>query len=216
MSRLAHRYLDGLAGIEIGGSAHNAFGLNTRNVDYTASLDTSFKRAEIGYVGRAMPVDIVARAEELPLADSSVDFVLTSHVLEHMWNPVLALREWRRVTRPGGFCFAIIPHPDRTFDRGRATTTLAELQGRTGRPVPPQEHVNVFRPEMIAEVFDAAGGYRILEIQEPDDRVSNGFTVVAQVEKARPDRRPVELRHRCGDPQNRDEFSIQVQPLALD
>ena len=34
-SALAHRLLDGLEGIEIGGSAHNPFGLKTRNVDYS-------------------------------------------------------------------------------------------------------------------------------------------------------------------------------------
>jgi hypothetical protein len=28
-SKLAHQYLDGLKGIEIGGSAHNSFGLDT-------------------------------------------------------------------------------------------------------------------------------------------------------------------------------------------
>jgi hypothetical protein len=32
-STLAHRYLDGLKGLEIGGSYHNAFGLDTLNVD---------------------------------------------------------------------------------------------------------------------------------------------------------------------------------------
>ena len=32
---LAHKLLDGLRGIEIGSSAHNAFGLNTLNVNYT-------------------------------------------------------------------------------------------------------------------------------------------------------------------------------------
>jgi len=181
MSRLAHRYLDGLAGIEIGGSAHNAFGLNTRNVDFTHRLDTSFKLAEIRLVGRALHVDIVARAEELPLLDGSVDFVLSSHVLEHLWQPVAALREWARVTRPGGYVFAIIPHPDRTFDKGRPPTTLAEMMGRTGRPAPPQGHVNVFRPETIAAFFEAPGGLRIVEIQEPDDQVGNGFSVIAAV-----------------------------------
>lgn len=37
-SALAHKLLDGLNGIEIGGSAHNSFGLNTRNVDYTKQM----------------------------------------------------------------------------------------------------------------------------------------------------------------------------------
>jgi hypothetical protein len=32
-SDIAHQYLDGLKGIEIGGAAHNPFGLDTINVD---------------------------------------------------------------------------------------------------------------------------------------------------------------------------------------
>lgn len=178
-SAIADRYLGNLVGIEIGGSSQNAFGLVTRNVDFTASPDTVFKRHEQRLAGYAMPVNIVALADELPLLDGSVDFVLTSHVLEHMWRPVAAIREWARVTRSGGYVFAIIPHPDRTFDRGRPPTPLAEILGRTGRPPPPQDHVNVFRPETIAAVFAAAGGLRIVEIQEPDDKVGNGFAVVA-------------------------------------
>lgn len=182
-SRLAHQYLDGLAGIEIGGSSHNPFGLNTRNVDWTADAKRASKVEEVRRVGHAMPLDIVACADDLPLDDNSVDFVVSSHVFEHMWNPIETLREWCRVTRPGGFIFAIIPHPDRTFDKGKPVTTLAELRGRTGHRGPPLGHVNVFRPETIGEVVEAAGGLRVLEIQEPDDKVGNGFTVVAVVEK---------------------------------
>ena len=53
-STLAHNYLDGLVGIEIGGSAHNAFGLKTRNVDYTADMNTVYKQAEVKMCGEAM------------------------------------------------------------------------------------------------------------------------------------------------------------------
>ena len=42
-SKLAHKYLDNLIGIEIGGSAHNSFGLNTINVDNY----NDFKKAKI-------------------------------------------------------------------------------------------------------------------------------------------------------------------------
>src|SRR5665213_800939 len=45
-SAMAHKLLDGLEGLEIGGSAHNAFGLKTRNVDYCGDM-TVFKEEEI-------------------------------------------------------------------------------------------------------------------------------------------------------------------------
>ena len=40
-SQLAHKYLDGLKGLEIGGSAHNPFNLDTLNVDYTDDIEHS-------------------------------------------------------------------------------------------------------------------------------------------------------------------------------
>jgi len=49
-SALAHKLLDGLDGLEIGGSAHNSFGLKTRNVDNTAEL-TCFQQEAIKLCG---------------------------------------------------------------------------------------------------------------------------------------------------------------------
>ena len=60
--------------------------------------------------------------------DSSYDFLLSSHCLEHVANPLAALREWRRVVRPDGRLVLILPDPRRTFDHRRPVTTLAHLQ----------------------------------------------------------------------------------------
>lgn len=62
------------------------------------------------------------------LADASYDFLLSAHCLEHVANPLAALREWLRVTRPGGHLLLALPDPLRTFDHRRPLTTLAHLQ----------------------------------------------------------------------------------------
>lgn len=62
------------------------------------------------------------------LADESYDFILSSHCLEHVANPLAALTEWRRVVRPGGALVLILPDPHQTFDHRRPVTTLAHLQ----------------------------------------------------------------------------------------
>jgi SAM-dependent methyltransferase len=46
------------------------------------------------------------------LADHSLDFVYSSHTLEHMVDPGLALKNWWRVLKPGGFLILYIPHRD--------------------------------------------------------------------------------------------------------
>jgi SAM-dependent methyltransferase len=62
------------------------------------------------------------------IAEASYDFILSSHCLEHVANPLAALREWRRVLRPGGQLVLILPDPRQTFDHRRPVTTLAHLQ----------------------------------------------------------------------------------------
>ena len=67
------------------------------------------------------------------LADASYDFLLSSHCLEHVANPLAALREWHRVTRPGGHLLLALPDPVRTFDHRRPVTTFAHLESDFAR-----------------------------------------------------------------------------------
>jgi len=180
-SALAHKYLDGLKGLEIGGSIHNPFGLDAWNIDYTASTNTRFKKAELKISGRTRPVDIVAMGDRLPILDETQGFVVTSHVLEHFPDPIKALKEWYRVIKPGGYIFMIVPYKERTFDRKRPRTRLAELIQRheIGQCAGTQEHHSVWITEDVAELVTYLG-WTIVEVQDVDDKAGNGFTVVIQ------------------------------------
>lgn len=185
-SRLAHRYLDGLQGIEIGGSAHNQFGLKTLNVDN--SVETVFKKKEVALTGTTLKIDLISEGDELPLADSSLDFVLTSHVIEHFLDPIKALKEWYRVVKDGGYILAVVPHKERTFDKDRPRTPLAELIDRheANEPRPAiNKHFSVWIAEDMVEVIEYLG-WKLLEVQDPDDKVGNGFTIVIKVQKGEP------------------------------
>lgn len=182
-SKLAHKFLDGLSGLEIGGSAHNSFGLNSKNVDYTDKEDTVYKLDEIKRCGRAMPVDVVASGDKLPFPDGSHDFVISSHVLEHFPDPIKALKEWYRVIKDGGYIFMIVPHKERTFDKKNDRTTLKELIARHSGSIKVkknyEKHHSVWITEDVVELVQHLG-WRIVFVQDTDDKAKNGFTVVVQ------------------------------------
>ncbi|MFI5282785.1 MAG: methyltransferase domain-containing protein [Candidatus Dormibacterales bacterium] len=68
-------------------------------------------------------VDFIGTAENLSaFQDSSLDFVIANHLLEHLEYPVRALREFTRVLRPGGLIFMALPDKRVTFDKKRPLT----------------------------------------------------------------------------------------------
>jgi SAM-dependent methyltransferase len=48
-------------------------------------------------------------AEKLPFEDAAFDRLIACHVLEHLYKPHEALREWNRVVRPGGIISIVLP-----------------------------------------------------------------------------------------------------------
>lgn len=61
------------------------------------------------------------------LADDSQDFVIASHVLEHLAEPLGFLVDIYRVLRPGGLLLLVLPDRRRTFDSKREPTPLRHL-----------------------------------------------------------------------------------------
>lgn len=61
------------------------------------------------------------------LDDESQDFVIASHILEHVADPIGLLDEIHRVVRPGGTALILLPDRCRTFDERRDPTTLEHL-----------------------------------------------------------------------------------------
>jgi len=178
--KLFHSYLDGLKGVEIGGSAHNDFKVDVLNVDRYAEMDTVYKDAERELWGRAKAVDIIAPGHELPLEDDSFDFVLASHVIEHIPDPIAALEEWARVARR--YIVLVVPHRDRTFDRDRPLTPLSELIERheSGFTSDEDRHWTVWTCETFVELCEHLG-FEVLEARDPDTKGGNGFALILAV-----------------------------------
>jgi len=186
-STLAHKYCIG-KGLEIGGSATNPFGLDTLNVDFTDSMNTVFKKDEIRLCDKALKVDIVANGDDIPLPDESQDFIVSSHVIEHFPNPIKALVEWDRLVKPGGTIFMIVPHKERTFDKHKACTPLSHIvedfkNNNTEPHTNPDGHDHCWVTETFVEltkymIENLRMEWKIVEVQDIDDKAGNGFTIV--------------------------------------
>jgi SAM-dependent methyltransferase len=79
------------------------------------------------YAGEKCLLDFKGDACNLPFIDNSLEYVATSHVLEHVANPLMAITEWARVLIPGGIIYAVIPDKRYTWDKRRPSTTAEHM-----------------------------------------------------------------------------------------
>lgn len=61
------------------------------------------------------------------LGNKQYDFVLSSHTIEHIANPLKALVEWKGKLKLGGALIVICPHRDYTLDHNRPITPFAHI-----------------------------------------------------------------------------------------
>ena len=141
------RYEDALAqghGLEIGGPSETVFGAGgivpvysvANAIDNCNFAEQTMWEGEL-HEGVSFVFDaekpagrqFIAEASRLDrIADASYDYLLSSHCIEHLANPLQGLLEWRRVLKPGGLLFLVVPHKDGTFDHRRPVTPLAHLR----------------------------------------------------------------------------------------
>lgn len=79
------------------------------------------------YAGSPTKAEFYGDAMDLPFLDDSLDYVASSHVLEHVADPVGALLEWTRVLKDQGIIYLVVPHRALTFDRTRPLTPIAHM-----------------------------------------------------------------------------------------
>lgn len=99
--------------------------------------------------GAPLPVfPATADAYRLPFRDDAFDLVYLSEVVEHLQNPVAALREARRVIKPEGAVLVSVPHDEKiTF----------QICIHCNRPTPTHSHLHSFREDSLARAIRDAG-----------------------------------------------------------
>ncbi len=133
-NRRLRRYLRG-TGIEIGALGRRfpvPRGARVWYVDRSDRADLNEHYPEL--TGSALRPNLLADAAQLPVRPRALDFLIVSHVLEHLRFPLQALRSWYDALAPGGALLLKVPDKRYTFDSRRARTTLTHLIEEHQRP----------------------------------------------------------------------------------
>jgi SAM-dependent methyltransferase len=111
------------------------------NCNFTTS--TTWSHGETGRTFRYLPdaepgMQCIHDAIDLAsIPDGSYEFLLASHIPEHVANPLRALEEFHRVLKPKGFMLITVPDRLHTFDHRRTVaprprSTRTEWQAAAG------------------------------------------------------------------------------------
>jgi SAM-dependent methyltransferase len=111
-----------MAARPVGGEARKSYALKLRD-GFIAKYLSGAAVLDVGYRGYAdgvvpiMPAAIGVDLDypgydgrRLPFPDESQDAVYSSHCLEHIADPVDAIREWFRVVKQSGYLIVVVPH----------------------------------------------------------------------------------------------------------
>jgi SAM-dependent methyltransferase len=97
---------------------------------YLDHLDTAGLKEKYGGLAGIVEIDrpmVGDSIEETLEADAPLDFIVTSHVMEHVPNPIRWMREAASVLRVGGLLAIAIPDRRFTFDMFREESRASDL-----------------------------------------------------------------------------------------
>jgi SAM-dependent methyltransferase len=149
---LLTRFLSG-SGVELGPGHHPMPllfpGVSVRYVDRWQPEENLALFTDLEAGATFPKPDIVANLDVDGLAalpDASQDFVIASHLLEHLADPLMQIDEIHRVLKPGAVVLVFLPDRRHTFDRKRSATPLAHLiaEHRDRVTVVSDEHIEEY------------------------------------------------------------------------
>jgi SAM-dependent methyltransferase len=190
-SALAKKYCQG-HGIEIGAAAHNPFNLSDCKFLAHNERQEFWRQSEISMCNEYIKPNYIGTAENIPVDDNTFDYVLSSHVIEHVPNPIAAFVEWNRVIKNNGIIFIIFPKRDADpKDVDRPINKLLDFVDQYKNPQPLTDehcHIWIFDLKLMIELFEYMNdfmffNFEIIESHETDDKVGNGHTIVVRIKK---------------------------------
>lgn len=142
--------------------------------------------------GNAMKPDVASSCEKLSIFGSaSVDWVFSSHLLEHLEDTAAALREWWRVIKPSGYLILYLPHGD--------------FYPKVGEPGANPDHKHNLWPQTIVDHMKDVGGWDLIRNEDRNEGREYSFFQVFKKrtdgkhlyshKKPKPEKRAAVLRY---------------------
>lgn len=103
-------------GIEIGAYNEPVSGISPIYVDRFSE-----------FAGKECLVDVISDAACLPFRPATLDYIVSSHLIEHVPNPIKAVIEWFSILKKGGILYMVVPDARYTFDCRRRRTSIEHL-----------------------------------------------------------------------------------------
>jgi SAM-dependent methyltransferase len=140
-------YIPGGRAVEIGCGSGTFLGLLKHHGWHVSGVELSARAA--AFAKEQLGIDVfVGDVEDAPIEEKSIDYVHMSQVIEHLPNPLSALRTVSRLLKPGGIVYIETPNID-SFGRRR--------YGRDWLHWDSPRHLCLFNSKNIARTMDSAG-----------------------------------------------------------
>jgi len=94
----------------------------------------------------ARPIDRERGDDVMALPEGIFDYAFSSHLLEHLADPVAAIEHWKTRLRAGGVLFLYLPHPDMAY----------------WKPQHCRRHLHTWTPAQMAELLRDIGFVDVL------------------------------------------------------
>lgn len=97
------------------------------NVNFSSSTVWGESGTDYTIDGEKVGIQYIYDTTNLKEITTTYDFVLTSNNIEHIANPMKAMREWVNLLKPGGFLVVVAPRKESNFDHNREITEFVHL-----------------------------------------------------------------------------------------
>ena len=131
---ILHKITLNKLGVEIGGPSYNTGifiyerAISIDNVIFSKNTIWSNHTEEYKYYKKKKGKVIINDAVNISqIQDNVYDFCFSSHSLEHIANPLKAIKEWLRIIKNDGFIIIVVPEKSCCFDHKREYSNFSTL-----------------------------------------------------------------------------------------